>query len=299
MNGKALYVGVLTAVMVAGVLHAEEPRPMLRNFDRFEFDTGTARGFWLEVQTFYDTKSGMRALDTPSFRNRVNPPPPGSPFGTLPRTVDVDTLRVESRLVGGGENFEAGVIIPYVFVDDHGTAHDQSNVGDVRVYLKAIPIRTQWVDAGLGYDISSESGDHSEGFGYGAVGHLPFVTGTGHLGPVDLNVHFGHRFVNTHRSDPGESWVYGAAAHYPILANLSARVEFVGQSFRQGTNFDALAIEPGVDYTVPLGPIELMLRPTVAVGLNEDTSEWGAGGSIVLRYAQARDAQVRDTPRAP
>ena len=275
MNGKSLYVGVLAVVMQAGVLLAEEPaaptRPMPRNFDRFEFDTGTVDGFWLEVQTFFDSRSGMRSLDTATFQDRNG--------------FDVDTFRVESRLVGGGKNVEAGVIIPYVFVDDiHGNAHDQSNVGDVRVYLKVVPLRTEWVDAGFGYDISTESGDQSEGFGYGAVGHLPFATGTAHLGPVDLNVHFGHRFVNNHRNNPGESWVYGTAAHYSILDNLSARIEFVGQTFRQGRDFDALAFEPGIDFTVPVGPVDLMLRPTGSVGLNQDTSDWGFGGSIVLWY---------------
>ena len=286
MNAKALYVGVLAAAMCAGVVRAEEEeaRPMMRNFDRFELDTGTVHGFWLEVQTFYDAKSGMRALDTATFRNRVNPPPTGSPFGTRGRTVELDTVRFESRLVGGGKNVEAGVIIPYVFVEEDGTGHDQSNVGDVRVYLKVVPIRTKWVDAGFGYDISSESGDHSEGFGYGAVGHLPFATATGHVGPVDLNVHFGHRFLNKHTSDPGESWVYGTSAHCSILDNLSARIEFAGQTFRQGTNFDSLAIEPGVDFTIPLGPVALMLRPSFSVGLNDDTSDWGAGGSVVLLY---------------
>ena len=89
MNARALYVGVLAAAMCAGVVRAEEQaeRPMMRNFDRFELDTGTVRGFWLEVQTFYDTDSGMRALDTATYRTLFNSAPAGSRYGTPGRNV--------------------------------------------------------------------------------------------------------------------------------------------------------------------------------------------------------------------
>ena len=268
---SAVLVG-LFAFAQAGVLAAEDQPPMLRNFDRFEFDTGTAKGFWLEVSSFFDSRSGLRALDTLPFENR--------------NKFDVDTVRFESHLAIGGDNVEAGVIIPYVFTDDiRGNEPDSHEVGDVRFYLKYIAYRSHWVDAGLGYDLSTESGDASDGFGSGTTGHLPFLTATAHAGPVDVNAHFGYRFVAHDKHPAAESWVYGAAAQYPIIRNLSARLEFVGQSFyNDGSNKTALALEPGIDYTVPVGPIDVMLRPTMSVGLNNDTSDWGAGGSLVLRY---------------
>ncbi len=64
----------------------------VRSFDRFEFDTQTARGLWVEVATGFSRTE----LDRQTVEGQT-----------------IEATTVEARLVYGGEGFELGLFIPY------------------------------------------------------------------------------------------------------------------------------------------------------------------------------------------
>jgi hypothetical protein len=226
----------------------------------------------------------MRSLDSVLFQNRDSSGLVD--IGNDRDGRDVDVTTVEGRIALGGKSLELGLIIPYRIVDDiNGTTPDRNEISDVRTYIKLVPLRTEWFDAGAGFDLSWESGDEDESFGTGEIGQLPFATGTAHLGPVDVGAHIGYRFFN-HSSQPdvAESLVYGGHLHAPVIESLAARVEIVGQTFDvPGSDVKALSVQPGFDFLVPLGRVDLILRPSGSFGLTDDTSDWGVGGSIALQ----------------
>jgi len=60
------------------------------------------------------------------------------------------------------------------------------------------------------------------------------------------------------------------------------RAELVGQHYIDGFgDEDPVSIQPGVDITVPLSGVDLIVRPTGLVGVN-DSPNWGLGLSIAL-----------------
>ncbi len=274
----------------AAANEAPTARLQTRNYDHFEFDTVT--GAYFGIATFYT------ADDTVAFNGRVP--------NDLPREeTDNEIVTGELRLVMGGSRFQGGVMIPY-----HGTTHDtfgggEGDIGNVRAHLKFIPLRSDFFDAGGGLLLSFPAGgdEVDEGISVPNIGALPFVTGTGHLGPVDLNGHIGYNFIN-HSSSNGspESILYGSSLTMPIADKLGLRLELAGQQFTSGEDRNVVAIQPGVDFVLPLSDdFGLMLTAAGSYGIgggaagSEDRyfsrwglntmsglsrGEWGIGGAV-------------------
>jgi len=230
----------------------------IRNFDHLEFDTVT--GTYLGIASFYTKDSKVVIGNTKTGQEAVT---------------------TEIRLLIGGESFQAGVVIPYHATSRKAVAADniiggQDDVGDVRTHLKFVPLRHELFDLGGGLMLTFPGGGSEVGISSGSVEVLPFVTGTAHAGPVDVNAHVGFNYVN-HR-DPAngsaESVLYGGSVTMPVLETLGLRLELAGQQFTGGGGLNVIAIEPGLDFMVPCGPIDLMLSASAGYGL-----AGGAAGS--------------------
>jgi hypothetical protein len=257
-------------------LAAAEPQNMpVRSFDRFEFDTVTAHGLWAEVAT-------AEAHDEPYAES-------------------VDVVTVEPRLVYGGTWAEGGLFIPYHFVNVEvrdpffgSYTEDEDGIGDMRLYGKVVPLRTHWLDAGLGLELSFPSGDDTKGFGTGEVGFLPYGMAAAHLGPVDVRAHLGYQtYADSNEHYIGwssverapDSFVYGGGLFGAVNDYLGLRAEFIAQTFDTAhNNQDVLAFEPGFDVRIPLGTVDLFVRPTGAVCLTDAAPEWGVGGAVTLAW---------------
>lgn len=206
----------------AAANEAPAPRLQTRNYDHLEFDTVT--GSYFGFATFYtDDKS--------------------------------EIFTGELRLLMGGSRFQGGVAIPYHAASGNGDGlSGENDVGNPRAHLKFIPLRSDIIDAGGGLMLSFPGGSDDEGISVPNIGVLPFVTGTGHLGPVDANTHIGYNFINHSNSSEGspESILYGGSLTLPIADMLGLRLELAGQQFTSGDNRNVLAVQPGLDFVFPL-----------------------------------------------
>ncbi len=262
-----------------------KPKLQIRNFDHLEFDTVT--GTYFGVAAFY-TRDDRAVFNGYKTKQEI--------------------YTTEIRLLMGGDNVQAGVAIPYHTTDtarfnttcgggddDDGPAGPckiagQGDIGKVRAHLKAVPLRTDLFDLGGGLMLTFPSGGGDRTitpsgdltatttlpFAPDAVGILPFVTGTAHAGPVDVNAHIGYEFVN-HEKGQGrpESILYGGSATLPVLDFLGLRLEIAGQQFTGSQTQNVVAIEPGIDVLVPAGPVNLQLSASGGYGLS--------GGSAGLK----------------
>ncbi len=232
----------------------------IRNFDHLEFDTVT--GTYFGVASFY-TADDKVVFDDVKTKN--------------------ETVTTELRLLMGGDRFQGGVVIPY-----HATRHDalgqgQSDVGDVRTHLKFIPVRKELFDVGAGLMLTFPGGSRAQGITTGKVGVLPFATGTAHVGPADLNGHIGYNFYN-HDSSAGapESILYGGSVKYPVLEMLGLRLELAGQNFTSGKDRNVASIQPGLDFLIEAGKLDLLLSAAGSYGLAGGTA--GAKDGFVSRW---------------
>ena len=268
---------VLLGSLIVSGAQAEMDAMPVRSFDRFEFDTVTAHGAWVEVATALSRKEENRA--------------------------SADVITVEPRLVYGGDLAEGGLIIPYHQISlgvpsfFGQFSRDENGIGDIRLYGKVVPLRTKWFDGGLGLDLSFPSGDEHKGLGAGVVGFLPYGMAAVHLGSAALRAHFGYRaFAGSNedflgRDSAPNSFVYGGGVFAALGTFFGVRAELVGESLDALRSADLLAFEPGVDIRVPLGAVDLLLRPTGAVGLTDDAPDWGIGGSVGLAWNPNRSSQ--------
>jgi len=262
---------VASALLTVTVAAAAETMP-LRSFSRFELDTGTANGLWAEIGSSYSDDGALG---------------PGSSV-TNREGLSFDTVNVFGRAAYGCPYGEAGLILPYndVDVDIEGLGSDDENgIGDIRLYGKAVPIRTELIDLGAGFDFSFPSGDEDDGLGDGEVGFLPFFTAAVHLGTVDARGHFGYRFFTD--KDKWESFVYGFGLYGPVNDKVALRAEFNSVTQKaHGPDIDPWTFEPGVDIRIPAGDeMSVLVRPTVLVGMNDDAPDWGIGGSVALAWS--------------
>jgi hypothetical protein len=253
----------------------------IRNYDHFEYDTTT--GTYFGIATFYTKDNSVV-------------------FKGARADTDVEAVTGEFRLVYGGEMAQFGVMIPYHFTSGNDLGSGENDVGDIRTHLKAIPLRTEFVDLGGALQITFPAGSESDGTSTGNIGILPFGTGTVHLGPVDLNGHFGYEFINNERPNgSSESFLYGGSLKVGILDNLGALLELPVQTFTARKNRTVAAIQPGLMYQIPINRFALLLSLSGSYtftggtagdrggqasrwGLNTKSGlsrgEWGIGGAI-------------------
>ncbi len=262
-------IGLLLAGNPAAGEEEEAPTPMkMRNYDHFEFDTTV--GSYFGIAMFY----------TEDDRVTFNSDPGIGDEDFAPTRTDNQIVTGEIRLTMGGETIQGGVAIPYHNTKGDALSGGADDIGDVRAHVKIVPLRKDLFDLGGGLVMTFPGGSEDRGITTGNVGTIPFVTGTVHAGPVDLNTHIGYQFYN-HQDSNGspESIVYGSTLFFPATDLLGLRLELAGQSFTSGENRNVVAIQPGFDVFFDLGKIDMQFT---AAGSYTPTG--GTAGSET-RYA--------------
>ncbi len=270
----ALGVIELLASAVAPALAAELP---MRSFDRFAFDTTTANGFWAEL-----------AVGATHSEDEANP------FGHQ-TSQDTDAVTIQPTLAYGGASWEAGLLLPYRHVDGKACEtfigrticadDEEDGFGDINLYGKYI-FRSEYVHVGGGLDLSLPSGDEDKGLGAGELGVAPFATAAAIIGPTEVRAHVGNLFFTGSDSwsyysrHPSDVLFYGVGLFYAINDRVGVRGELLGSRIDRDDDQDVLAFEPGVDVRIPLGAVDLILRPTAAVGLTDASADWGVGAAV-------------------
>lgn len=255
--------GLVAVTGVRGFAQDEEEAPaklQIRNYDHLEFDTVT--GTYFGIAGFY-TADDKVVFDEGRTKN--------------------ETTTAELRLLMGGDRFQGGVAIPYHVTAGDAFGGGESDVGDVRAHLKFIPLRKDLFDVGGGLMMTFPGGSQDEGITTGEIGVLPFVTGTVHIGPTDLNAHIGYNFISHHRAAGApESILYGSSVKMPVLEMLGLRLELAGQQFTSGEDRNVVAIQPGLDYLIEAGKLDLLLSAAGSYGLSGGTA--GADGGFASRW---------------
>ena len=259
----------------AAIQYSEEETDerVLRSFASFIRDAETSRGLWVELGSLYVNDDA------------------GS-------SIDVDGAHTFLHLSYGQEMFEAGILVPfeYVNVDTPFGDFEGSGIGDISLWGKVVPLRTDVVNLGVGMSVSFPSGDQ-QAFTSDEYGFNPFLSAGFHAGPVEIGTSLGYsRFTDAERSD---ALTYNATVLAPIGDMVVVRGELVGAHYADlhqheghgvtssdiigfgGVGDDPVSFVPGVDIIFPLGGAQLMLRPTGAVGIS-DAADWQVGLSIAF-----------------
>jgi hypothetical protein len=243
----------------------------LRSFSRFQYDSGSAHGLWVELD----------AANSHFERGE----------GDASASLDVDVIQVGPTLAYGGEAWEAGFIVPYLHSDatvcqpysGGCSKREENGVGDIQTYGKYV-WRSESLHLGGGLNLSLPSGDRDKGFGSGEVGVAPFATAALIVGPVEMRTHIGNLFYADDSSAfaPRDVLFYGGGLFGRLGEHLALRGEIVGSRLDRHDQQNWITFEPGVDVRIPLGAIDLLIRPTASVGLTEASPDWGVGGGIAI-----------------
>jgi len=245
---------------------APEPEPprILRKHIGFFTDSETTRGLRGELGSFYAAE--------------YHPSNVG----------DVEAANVYLHLSYGTELFEVGITAPsFIYGHQDGVPGDIKDVGDMRVWGKIIPLRTDIVTFGGGLVVSIPTGNG--GAGTADFGFLPFLTGGARAGDVDLRMSVGYDVYIAHGgSFPDTAYDHGNlnfAALYPVTENVVVRGEIEWNHFVY-SNADPTSLYPGVDVTFNLtDAVDLVLRPTLGIGLTE-APDWQIGLGIAIEAPQ-------------
>lgn len=249
---------VLTALLAfgAGVARGEEPVQATsppRAFASFISDAETSHGLWAEVGGGYARQSDLNA---------------GAAFVLA---------------AYGGELWEAGGLIPAGVVETHsyyGGNSTDGGLGDIRLWGKVLPLRTDFFDLGGGAALILPTA--SNGFGIGELGLSPFVTAGVHLGPVAVRANGGYSAYFSGASD-FNSADYGLGAFVPLGDRVTLRLEAVG-SHVEKLHIDPVSIAPGVDIRFRTGDVELLLRPTAVGGVTSDSPDFQILISVAVAW---------------
>jgi hypothetical protein len=283
MRGKVTLVAGLVAVLIAlpAGSQGEEPNEArtvpVRSFERFQFDTATVKGFWGEVGFLYEktnfTQSEVTGLD-----------------------LKLKSWTPFARLAYGGELWEADLFIPYRDLDGkvNGFNFNESGIGDIEATGRFIPLHTDLFDAGVGANFSFPSGDENDGLGTGEVGALPFFTAALNLAALEARGHVGWRFFTGDNNDQTayDQLVYGFGLFLPLFDRVVFRNEFDGVQSDQPNKPKIVNYIAGLDFRVPIGGLDLLLRPTGEAGITHRSPDWGVGFSIALTSPTMRPAKA-------
>jgi hypothetical protein len=111
-----------------------EEREVIREFAGFLTDAETSNGFWGEIGSVFGRES-----DAPG--------------------TEVDAVNTYAHLSYGQEMWEAGALLPYQYLhEDNGIGNDDG-LGDLRLWGKVMPLRTDMFRAGAGLVVSFPTGD--------------------------------------------------------------------------------------------------------------------------------------------
>ncbi|GIW44578.1 MAG: hypothetical protein KatS3mg077_1860 [Candidatus Binatia bacterium] len=261
-------------VAAAGVAWAQEapskPAGITRSFDRYEQEAAVSEGIWVE---------GAAGVAQDVVKDAVgNKTTASSDFGALRASYGMDMI-------------EAGITFPFwqhneVEVRQGGAvgSRGEEGPGDLSLFAKVLPLRTEWLDAGAGLQLSLPTGDEDKGLGIGEVGILPVGTVAAHLKPFDIRAHGGYRFVSDVTPTAREAIVYGGGIFYMWNEQLALRSEINGAivDVPGQENLDLIFWQPGVDVRLPMDGYDILLRPTGTYGINDESPDWGFGGSITV-----------------
>ncbi len=284
IRGIAVVAAMLTAWMAlpAGAQERERTVPT-RAFETFEYESETVNGFWAEAGALYEHTSSRDVL--------VN---------GKPNQLDVDVHTGFLRFAGGTNKWEANLLIPYhdlqaELKNSMGSDPDGNGVGDILAGGKFIPIRSDFLDLGIGANVSLPSGDKDKGLGTGSLGGTGFVTGALHLAIADLRGHVGGQFFTGPKHDvlaagdflrntvASDRLVYGFDIIAPLCKYAALRNEFSGSDlYSVGGSPKVMTYLPGIDIRLPFGDLDAVLRLTGAYGITADAPNYGFGGSIVI-----------------
>ncbi len=264
-------VGVAILVIGSGAFAQETtttaPEAMMtsRSFDRFEVDAETARGLWAEL-------GGAVSHDLQR------------PLGQKAETVSTTAFL---RAAYGGDYYEAGVTVPFyrgldTYLNEQRTSGEDA-FGDISFFGKAMPLRSEYVDAGAGLVLTVPSGDKDKGLGTGEVEMIPFATVALKYGSLAVRGHGGFQFPSDSTPVAREASVYGGGIFWSLSDRIAFRSELNGATFSSpGKDLELLAWQPGFDIVFPYDSFNLFVRPTGSYGLTTETFDWGFGGSFVV-----------------
>jgi len=269
MSGARAQVGMAGGDGSTPAAEPEAAKPMaVRSFERFALDSGVADGLWAE---------GVVTLAHESVRD-----------DTTRVKTNASAITAGPRLVYGIDIFEGGITIPYrrLEVDiENGPSTSSDGIGDISLYGKVVPLRSEWVDAGAGLQMTLPSGDQDDLLGTGKTAFLPYATMALHLGVLDLLAHGGYSFTTDKTRTARDSIVFGGGLHRSTGDRMALRGEFVGYVVdTAGENPTILTFQPGVDISFPGETVDVWIRPTGAIGMTEETPDWGVGGSVVVLW---------------
>jgi hypothetical protein len=263
-----------------------------RGFDRFEFESESGTGFWAEAGALYE-----RQRDQDLTEDHTS------------ASLRLHSTTAFARFAYGGEKWEAGAFVPYLDVEGNvasggrTTDFSENGVGDILLAGKYIPVRSDFLDFGGGAAVSLPSGDQNrgrgsggaglavpsggpnEGLGSGELGGIPFVTGALHMAVADVRAHVGGEFFtgSSHHGAASDRLVYGFGIFAPLGKYVALRNEFSGVDvYDLPSSPKSVNYLPGLDFRLPIGNLDALLRITGAVGITSEAPSWGAGGSLVI-----------------
>jgi hypothetical protein len=239
---------------------APEPEPepvVMRKFSGFLTDAETARGLRAEVGTMYAAEYHPSAVG------------------------DVEATNTYAYLAYGQENWEVGLFLPPYLYVQQDTIGDKNDFGDLRLWGKYLPVRTENFTFGGGLIMTFPTGD--DGMGTALYGFEPFLTTAFQAGIASIRYSVGYNVFTEHDVLPDN--VYdnldnNLAVLAPVADNLVVRVEMTHNHFANNDN-DPVSIFPGIDYAIAMGSTELILRPTLGIGITE-APDWQIGLGIAL-----------------
>lgn len=236
-----------------------EPERVMRKFEGFLTDAETTRGLWAEISSVYGAEYH------PSF------------------VGDVEAVNTVAHVSYGKEMFEVGAMIPYIYVNQEslGPNREADAFGDLRLWAKIIPVRTDIFTFGGGLITTFPTGD--DGMGTAEYGFEPFLTAGVLAGPVSIRGSLGYNVFTAHDvlgDDVYDRTDANLGALMPIGDRVVVRGELVHNHFTD-SEADPVSFIPGADISFPMGSVELLLRPTIGIGITE-APDWQAGLGIAL-----------------
>jgi hypothetical protein len=181
---------------------------------------------------------------------------------------------------GLGERAEVGFLLPFFIQETDFAAASSINeegIGDLLLYGKfKRKVATNCSMAG-GLELQLPTGDEEKSFGTGELGFNPFLSSRYQRGPVAVGGHIGYRIYT---GNPDDEFNWGVELLLRPNAQVVFRTEVSGRYFKSfGDEFNDVLLLPGLDFNFGENVI---LRPTVLVGLSDESPNWGAGLGIVM-----------------
>ncbi|MCA1789366.1 MAG: hypothetical protein LC667_05780 [Thioalkalivibrio sp.] len=259
--GEAEQPEEIPAPAPAVVVPEPEPVRTMRKFSGFLTDVETTRGLRAEIGTVYAAE--------------YHPANVG----------DVEATNTYLHISYGTELFEVGLYAPpYRYVKQNGIG-EADDFGDMKLWGKVIPLRTEHFHLGAGLIVTFPTGD--DGMGTAEYGFEPFITWGVIAGDAHIRSSVGYDVYTAHSKldeDVYDNLDTNLAVLYPVAENVVLRAEATHNHFVY-SHADPVNLFPGVDVYFPMGSVDLVLRPTLGIGITE-APDWQIGLGIAIEAPQ-------------